>query len=435
MSTDLGIAGVTRALRNLLGSVATADFSGLPDDTRPSAEIEITTLPLDRVRNGNGDSSRNRLNLFLYHAEPNAAYRNMDPPRQVRPGETAPPLLALNLYYILTAYGEDDSELVAHVLLGAAMRLLHDHPVLSREELSDALQDSELNVQFERVRITPQPTSLDETSKLWTGFQSEYRLSSAYHVSVVLIESQRPSRAPLPVLNRGAEDRGPVAVAGLGPTLLEVKEIFDPSLPERPPHGKPSAELGDVLVLRGSNLTGDSLTARFRHLRLDEPLELALLPERSSSEAQVALPAAGDPSVPAQWPPGFYTVELMVQRANLPAWATNRLAFALVPTLESISPSSQPVGSQPFDLTITCRPQVLPDQRVKLLLGDREFSPSDLIPPADPDSATTLVFPIDEMLEGTYVVRLRVDGADSLAIDFTAAPPGFDNNQEVTITP
>lgn len=434
MSTDLGIAGVTRALRNLLGGVATADYSGLPDDTRPTAEIQITTLPLDRVRNGDGDSSRNLVNLFLYHAEPNAAYRNMDMPRQVRPGESGLPPLALNLYYILTAYGEGDSELVAHVLLGAAMRVLHDHPVLSRDELGLALADSELDAQFERIRITPQPVSLDEVSKLWTGFQSEYRLSAAYQVSVVLIESLRPPRTPLPVLRRGAADRGPVAVAAPGPSLLAITGFIDPTLTDDEPHAKPAAELGDVLVLGVANLGSDPVVARFRHQRLDDPLELAIA-GRSATEVRVALPAAGDPGVPAEWPAGFYTVELVVQRIDVPAWTTNRLAFVLGTTLDSISPMSQAVGSQPFDLTVTCRPQVRPDQRVSLLVGDREIVPTSVTTPGDPDTATSLVFPVDGLAAADYVVRVRVDGADSIPIDFAADPPSFDSDQTVTITP
>jgi hypothetical protein len=435
MSNALAIAAVTRTLRNLLGHVATADFSGLPDDTRPTAEIQITTLPLDRVRNGDGDNSRNQLNLFLYHAEPNAAYRNMDPPRQVRSGETGRPALALNLYYILTAYGQADSELVAHVLLGSAMRILHDHPVLSREEIRNALAQSELDGQLEHVRLTPQPVSLDEVSKLWTGFQSEYRLSAAYQASLVLIESLRSSRAPLPVLRRGAADRGPFVLAAPAATLLEVEEIFDPSLPSHPPHGKPAAELGDVLVLAGANLGSDPITARLRHLRRDVALDLAPLPERSDTEIQVALPAAGDAGVPAQWPPGIYTIELVVQRPGMPSWTTNRLPFALAPTLASINPTSQSAGAQPFDLTMDCTPQVLPDQRVALLLGHREFLPASVTTPADPDSPTTLVFPIAGLDAGDYVARVRVDGADSIPIDFSATSLQFDAAQTVTITP
>lgn len=435
MSNALAIAAATRTLRNLLTNVATADYSGLPDDTRPTAEIQITTLPLDRVRNGDGDSSRNQLNLFLYHAEPNGAWRNMDLPRQVRAGETGCPPLALNLYYILTAYGQSDSELVAHVLLGTAMRILHDHPVLGRADIRNALPPSELDAQFERVRITPQPVSLDEVSKLWTGFQSEYRLSAAYQVSVLLIESLRSPRAPLPVLRRGAADQGPIAVAAPGPTLLDITAFLDPSLAEQPPHGKPAAELGDVLVLGGINLGSDPLTARLRHRRLDVPLELAPEPQRSDTEVRVALPGPADAGVAARWPAGFYTIELLQQPPGLPAWSTNRLPFALAPTLDTIAPVSQPVGAQPFDLTVTCRPQIRPEQRAALVFGAREIAPSSVTTPPDPDSPTTLVVPIDGMDAGSYVVRLRVDGADSVPIDLTTTTPQFDSNQIVTVTP
>lgn len=435
MSNALAIAAVTRTLRNLLNNIGATDFSGLPADTRPTAEIQVTTLPLDRVRNGDGDNSRNQVNLFLYHAEPSAAYRNMDMPRQVRSGETGRPSLALNLYYMLTAYGQGDSELIAHVLLGTAMRILHDHPVLSRTEIRSALPEAELDTQFENVRVTPQPVSLDEVSKLWTGFQSEYRLSAAYQISVVLIESLRASVSPLPVLTRGAADRGPVAVAAPGPTLLEVRDIFDPTLPSRPAVGKPAAELGDVLVLGGTSFGSDPLTARFHHARRDQPLEVAPSPERSETEVQVTLPAASDPGVPAEWPAGVYTVELVVSRPDVPAWTTNRLPFALGPTIDSIAPTTQAAAAQPFDLTLVCRPQVLPEQRATLLLAGREILPGSISTPGDPDSATTLIFPVDGITEGTHVVRLRVDGADSIPIDFTVAPPQFDAAQTLTITP
>lgn len=433
MSNALAIAAVTRTLRNLLNTAVGTDFTGLPDDTRPTAEIQVTTLPLDRVR-GDGDGSRNQLNLFLYHAEPSAAYRNMDLPRQVRTGETGRPALALNLYYLVTAYGEGDSELIAHVLMGTAMRILHDHPVLGRAEIRSALAQSELDAQFENVRVTPQPVSLDEVSKLWTGFQSEYRLSAAYQVSVVLIESLRPSVAPLPVLRRGAEDLGPVALAAPAPSLLSVDEIFDPTLAARPKSGKPAAELGDVLVLGGTHLGSDPLTARFRHFVLDEPLERVPSAERSDTQVQVPLPAAGDPGVPAQWPAGLYTVELVVERPDVPSWTTNRLAFALAPTVESIAPLSRAVGAQPFDLTLECRPQVLPEQRVSLLLAGAEVLPASVTTPADPDGPTELVFSVEGLAEGSHVVRLRVDGADSIPVDFTVAPPVFDAAQTLTIT-
>lgn len=431
MSNQFAPAAVTRTLRGLLSGVVTEDYSALPDDVRPTGEIHVTTLPLDRVRNG--DSTRNQLNLFLYHAEPNAAYRNMDIPRRVRPGETAPPPLALNLFYLLTAYGEGDSELVAHALLGTAMRILHDHPVLSREEIRDALAASGLGDQFERVRITPQPVSVEEVSRLWTGFQSEYRLSAAYQVSVVLIESRRPSRTPVPVLRRGAEDRGPVTLAGSGPILARVSAVVDPTA--SPLVEKPAAELGDTLLLEGSNLAGGSVQVRFHHLLLEVPLERPPLPGGSANELRVELPDGSEAGVPEAWPPGFYTVELAVERPGVPTWTTNRLPFALAPTLESLAPPSAAVGDQPFDLTVSTLPQVREGQRVVLLLGGKELAPTSVSTPPDPDAPTTAVFRVEGLAARPHVVRLRVDGADSLPMDLTSAPPQFDAAQTLTITP
>lgn len=433
MSNALAIAAVTRTLRNLLNSVATADYSTLPNDTRPTAQIEVTTLPPDRVRLP--DASRNRLNLFLYQTDISAAWRNMDIPRQVRSGESGYPPLPLNLFYLVTAYAESDNELIGQVILGTAMQILHDHPLLSRAEIGSALALSELDSQIERVRITPQPFSLDELSKLWAGFQSEYRISAIYQVALVLIESRRPQRAPLPVLRRGGEDRGPLVVAAPAPTLLEVQEFFDPTLPTRPTHGKPAAELGDVVLLRGTRFGDEEMHARLRHSRLDTLLSLPLEAEQSDTEVQFRLPNASDPGTPEAWPAGFYAVELVVQRPTPPNWTTNRLPFGLAPTITGITPMTQAVGAQPFDLTLTCTPQILSDQRTVLLMGDQEITPTSVTTPGDPDSDTTLIFPIDGLEAGDYVIRLRVDGVDSIPIDFTSSLPQFDSNQTVVITP
>jgi len=440
MSTALAIAAVTRTLRNLLEGMKDLDnYSGLPDDTRPTTEIQITTLPLDRVRDGNGTRMGNQLNLFLYHTEQNAAWRNMDVPRQLRPGETGNPPLPLNLYYIITAYGQDDSELVAHVLLGAAMRILHDHPLLGRAEIRNALPDSALDKQVERVRITSQPLSLDDVSKLWTGSQSEFRLSVAYQVAVLLIDSLRSPRAPLPVLRRGDEDQGVSTVTAPGPTLESVAFV-DPALGEQPPHGRPAARLGDVLVLGGAHLGGyptDPLTARLRHPLLRDPLEWTVEQGHSDTEVRVALPAASGTNVPARWPPGFYTIELVYRPPDLtklPATSTNRLPFTLAPALVSIDPASRKVGEQPFDLTVKCLPQIrAAEQRVTVLLGSREFSPSTVTTPADdPNGATTVVVRVGNLTVGQHAVRLRVDGADSIPIDFSKRE--FDSTQRVTVT-
>jgi hypothetical protein len=349
--------------------------------------------------------------------------------------------LGLNLYYLVTAYGPDNDEvnLFAHQLLGRAMSIFHDRPVLSAEKVNDALSQNDLHNQIERVRITPLPLSLDDMSKLWMTFQTQYRVSAAYEVAVVLIESKRPTKASLPVLRRGDEDRGAFTLASPSPTLREV----------RSPNRKPSAQLGDILTIYGENLDiSANLISRFRHPSLAEPIAIAPLPERKATEIQVKLPSlADDAQVPGKLPAGFYTFTVVVQLPNLPTWTTNELALALAPQIAIAAPAVPIPGELPqapqgdVTLTLTCIPQVRPEQRVVLLFGDRQvpvksiFTPPDPADPTKPDltAATTLTFLVEKALPGIYVLRLRVDGVDSIPVDFTTSPPQFADNQKVKI--
>jgi hypothetical protein len=80
-------------------------------------------------------------------------------------------------------------------------------------------------------------------------------------------------------------------------------------------------------------------------------------------------------------------------------------------------------------INLTCRPEVLPEQQVLLLVGDRQVAPQ---PFANPTSA--LSFVVSAAQEGPFRLRLRIDGVDSLFIDRSGATPVFDETQKVTIT-
>src|SRR5215469_6459011 len=137
----------------------------------------------------------------------------MDIPQRVRPGETGMTPLALDLHYLMTAYGRenDASQPFDHHLLGKAMSVLHDHALLGPDEIRLAFPGSGLESQADRVRITLQPLSVEDISKLWMGFATQYRVSVGYDVSVALIDSTQSARTPLPVLARGAQDKGPLS--------------------------------------------------------------------------------------------------------------------------------------------------------------------------------------------------------------------------------
>jgi len=80
MSNALAIGAATATLRSLIAR-------GLSSE----GAIAVTTLPPDLAKTFNGADESGRVNLFLYHAQPNAAWRNQDPPRQLKPGETGQP--------------------------------------------------------------------------------------------------------------------------------------------------------------------------------------------------------------------------------------------------------------------------------------------------------------------------------------------------------
>src|SRR6185436_9801614 len=244
MSNSRAIAAVTATLRSLIER-------GFDPNKDPSADpivagTSVTMQPPDEARSANPPPER-QLNLYLYQVMPNAAYRNADVPRQVRPGETAQPPLALNLYYLLTAYAVDDAQPISHRILGRAMAVLNDHPVLGRREIETALPNTGLSEQFERVRLSLQPMALEDIFKLWSGFQTHYRLSAAYEATVVLIDSTRPTSAPLPVLQRGEEDQGNSSIAGVSLPVLDTIRL---------PKGQSSASLGDELNIEDRNLDG-----------------------------------------------------------------------------------------------------------------------------------------------------------------------------------
>ncbi len=417
MSNSFAIAAATATLRNLLLKPVQARVSGLND-------LSVTSQPPDLARKGNDKPAQ--INIFPYQTLVNAAWRNMDMPRQVRPGETAAPPLALNLHYLITAYGRGDNDnndaASSYVLLGGAMSVLHDHPLLGRQEIRDALGSSDLADQFERIRITPISMSLEEMSKLWTVFQTQYRVSTAYEVTVVLIDSRTPVRSALPVLKRGQEDRGVTTVPGPAPNLHEI----------RLPRSQSAARLGEDIVILGEQFPVADAMVRFSSVRLAQPIELA--PKGTGgAEITVHLPdEIVDPNALSRWAPGFYTVSIVVKKSGVPPIASNELAFALAPRV-TVTPNNAAPGT--VNLTLDCSPRIVTGQRVLLLFGDRQVEPQSINTPADPTQPTALAFSISGVGAGGYVVRLRVDGVDSIPVAYSGTPPAasFDPAQKVTV--
>ena len=434
MSNALAIAAVTATLDTLL-------THGLG--------MDVTVKPLDTAR----QSNNNQVNLFLYQTSINAAWRNQDMPYQVKAGETGQPPLPLCLYYLVTAYGQGDDQTKAHQVLGRAMSILHDHPLLGAKEIKDAteanVQGSNLHEQIERVRITPHHLSVEELSKLWTIFQTHYRISAAYEVSVVLIESTLPTRTPLPVLTRGKDDMGVQTVLGGSPLLGEIRMPLSgkfvtsdpPTLQEiQLTKALPSAQLGDEVALIGEKLTGDSVWVAFERPRTGETFEPNIL-KKSAEVIILKLPAPGDAAA-ANLTAGFHLATVIASHASEPDRFSNALAVAIAPKITQINGKNLPAtplvsvnrtnivdGLGEATLEITGNLEVLPEQSAVLLIGDRSVSAE-----SHPAKTNKLKFIVREIEAGTYRLRLRVDGVDSHLIDRSSLDkPKFDDALQVVI--
>jgi hypothetical protein len=413
VSNPLAIAATTLTLQQILQTNIISD----PADT-DLTDTTVTILPPDKAR---GSGNANQLNLFLYQILPNAAWRNMNIPSQVASLETGSPPLALTLHYLLTAFGKDNDTTLpyGHHLLGKAMSILNDNAVLGPEEIQSANSASfpltDLDKQVERVRITLQPLSLEEISKLWSGLVTQYRLSVGYEVSVALIDSTQPRKMALPVLTRGAGDKGFLSQANLTSPFPTLDQILLPNF-------QPSARLGDTLTLTGNNLDGTNVGLQFNHPLWTAPMELAPQPGATATQVSVVIP-----NQPANWPAGFYTVTLLVQRpTETYRRSSNQLSFALAPTM-TITPANAPGPNITY--TATCSPEVRPEQFASLLVGDQEVL-------AQPHTAqtATLTFDAQNLDPGKYYVRLRIDGVETQLVNRAVNPPLFDNTQKVTVT-
>jgi Pvc16 N-terminal domain len=417
MSNALAIAAVTATLKSLI-SVA---LSG----------AEVTVKTPDKAALGTTES----LNLFLYHVTPSNAWRNQAMQGSARPGETANPTLGLNLYYVLSACGATE-EIAAHRLLGLAMSALHDHPLLTPAEIAMASSGTEgagsdLDRQVERVRITLQPLSIEDMYKLWSAFQTSYRVSAAYEVSVVLVESTRPTRAPLPVLRIGPAQifdestiDGPVVQAEL-PSFPVIYDLA-------PPYDRTSALLGDTLSISGSHLSGTTVMVELSHRLWTEPVLFTPLPSPATTDTKVTfVVSASFPDWPTglEWLPGLYTATVLLTTGSK-TQRTNSIVFSLAPRITNTPLATLPPDPpDPQSLQIDFEPRVWPDQRLSVLLGGQEIRVPSVTSPTG-----SLTVPVGDIAPGDYYVRLRVDGIDSQLIVIGDGPPHFNTALQVTLS-
>jgi Pvc16 N-terminal domain len=191
MSSPLSFASVTSVIKSVLENGLVMHGA-----TAIVGELAVTALPPDRITTGADE--RSQLNIYLYRITPNTAWRAV-PTNGSRQAEARAIPLSLDLHYILTAYGERDYH--AETLLGSAMELLHETPVLTRETIAPALAAlaergvsgasgsavfADVIDSIDRITLSPEFLSMEDLTKLWSALQARYRLSATYQASVLM---------------------------------------------------------------------------------------------------------------------------------------------------------------------------------------------------------------------------------------------------------
>ena len=405
MSNALSIATVTAVIKNLLenGLVSDAIATSVGD-------VLVTALPPDKVQVGSDE--RAQINLFLYHVTQN---RNVDWISQEyrsryttsNTNSTNPPL-ALDLHYVLTAYGAKDFQ--AEILLGYAMQMLHKLPIMTSDTIENALKNaaetstssvfaqaiaglsvSNLALRVGQMKISPAFLSMEETSRIWSALQTNYRPSATYQVSMVLIESDSTDKSE---------------VLDLILSEPSIEQVTAPSS-----QAEANITVGNTLLIRGKRLRGDITKVRLSNInKLFTPFDV----QDTQVSIQIPLLRAGVQTVQI-------IHETVVNKEPHNLIESNVMAFVLHPkisveTLHIKSLQDSDGDLRSFDIGVKFSPKVSKDQRVILQLNrisNHEPFLYSCLAPAQTQDTDIITIPLQNLKPGDYLVRVKVDGAES----------------------
>jgi len=415
MSSAFALAAVTAVIKYQIDN-------GFPQ----SLHERISLLPPDRLNNG--DANQNRINLFLYMVTQNSGWHNIDLPSHNSEGaRIANPKLALDLHYLLTASGSGDYQ--SEILLGNAMQILHNSPVLRRDKIKKALDNlpqdtlnrneiiiSKMEEQVEQIKITQQNLNIEEISKLWSSFQTNYRLTVSYLATVVLIESNLSMKSSLPVTNRN------VYVFPFNNPV--IKKIFSSK------GANSFITTGSEVVTKGENFPVDNMGLLISEVDFTENIA-----SKSKTEIIFTFP---DP-IPEKIFSGIQLAKIVspIYMGTPPTEHTgiesNIEAFILHPEITaSLGNSADTVVNNIHvkngKIKIEFNPNINKNQKITLFLN--EFDPPEDRSPhsysfaapnkngiVEPNTVSKEVtFEFTNVIAGKYLVRVRVDGADSLLV-------------------
>lgn len=330
------------------------------------------------------------VNVYLYETTKNSGYGGIDLPMRSSEGAlTKKPVTAVDLHYLISFWSLN--ELQCQILLATVVRAIHAHGGLSRTQLKSTIdatgviKDATVHDQHECVRLSTRNINVDEMSKLWGMFPNiPYVLSIGVTATTVVLESDFEPEAALPVQSMGV-----TAVAFTEPRIESIAAIGRP---------KGIVYAGDKLIVLGHQLIGSGLT-----IKTDTADELV---REISADSPVGIVW----TLPATVPAGvrYLVIEKPVKEGSDRFVTSSAFPFLLRPELPSVSKTG---GGKTLNMPV--KPKVLPDQKAVAVLTKLDDASVSWTLPAT-IAADKLTADLKDVTPGKYMVRVRVDGAESL---------------------
>lgn len=137
------------------------------------------------------ESENNQLTLYLYQVEEDTQgaqsgyYQVSKTVERMRP-------TSYNLRFLVTAHSKALAQLKEadqYRMVGAALQVLRDHPVIDQQYLTGSLAE-----QNARIHVVLEKTTQDQLLKIWNNTSTAYKLSFVVLLTGVEIDSKRERR-------------------------------------------------------------------------------------------------------------------------------------------------------------------------------------------------------------------------------------------------
>lgn len=388
MSNTLAIAAVTATLRHRLdgalnaaaarseGVTGAQTFSGPPGT--PHAGANAGAL------------------VYLYRTVEAPNWRNEDLAMRDAGGNLLrPPVAPLQLRYLITAFG-DEAALEPSRVMGVIATYLHANPTLTPAMITAAalsgqfpfMANADLHEQVEPVRFTPVPLADEDLNRIWSMLPTnDFALSAVYDASVVLLEEPAPTSSALPVLRRGVLAR-------------PVEQPVIQSIVATGGSSGTAIRAGTTVDLRGQALASDAFRVE---------IDGVAVPGGAIASATDELIRF---AIPLTTPAGPRMVRVIHDLGSLPP-STTVFDATSAPSVMLVRPLITAVTKVPGTVHVNVATPIGASQVLEIALN-RQGGTEAMVLPGTLGPSTRVSAPLAGLVAGTYLVRLRIDGVESV---------------------